>query len=564
MAGELSGPRQMTLPEAAGVLRLPVSSIEALVGAGYLQPSAEKPDGPRFAMGDLKAFLARNVDPDNQVVDLSSGDPAFGDMAALDALDPDSLFGALEDRAGSMARRALDLFVSFFPEAASWGSAQQARFIEDAKARFEAILAVASLGDDVDETLMAELESVGAEAAESGAPLLEILAVLRISRDLVVQTAVEVAEERGRHWGLALSLVLTRVLPALDRLTDAVARGHWQAVMNVREEGQARNANVVERSTDGVYEVDLDGRIRYANASLAVILGRRLDELIGARLVDMLDPATQINVDDDHQSEVAIRRADGVVRLVDIHTVERRVHGEVVGHDGVVRDLTSMVRFEQLRNEFFAFLGHELRQPLTTVLGLGATLEVYGDELDTMRVQAVGEKIRQQAERMTRLADDLHQMSRLEHDSLVVTRRAVDLAAAISSALTTVPGSSGVEVDVDQGLEVIGDRRRLEQVVANLVENAIVFGAAPIRVSADVVDGEVEVSVRDHGAGVDAALEPTLFSQLRPLTSRPRRRVAGGIGLALVRGLVEAMGGRVWYEQADDGGACFVFTLPAA
>jgi PAS domain S-box-containing protein len=562
MAGEMSSPRQMTLPEAAGVLRLPVSSIEALVGAGYLRPSAEQPDGPRFALGDLKAFLARNVDPDNQVVDLSTGDPAFGE---LDGLDPEALLGALDDRAASMARRAHDLFVSFFPEAAGWGSSQQARFIEDAKARFEAIIAVATLGDDVDETLMAELESVGAEAAESGAPLLEILAVLRISRDLIVQTAVEVAEERGRHWGLALSLVLTRVLPALDRLTDAVARGHWQAVMNAREEGQARYANVVERSTDGVYEVDLAGRIQYANASLAVILGRRLDELIGARLVDVLDPATQLSLEDeDHQTEVAIRRADGVVRVVDIHSVQRLVHGEVVGHDGVVRDLTSMLRFEQLRNEFFAFLGHELRQPLTTVLGLGATLEAYGDELDTMRVQAVGEKIRQQAERMTRLADDLHQMSRLEHDSLVVTRRAVDLATAIESALTTVPDADGVEIDVPRGLEVIADRRRLEQVVANLVENAIVFGAPPVRVSAEVADGVVEVAVRDHGGGVDPSIEPTLFSQLRPLTSRPRRQVEGGIGLALVRGLVEAMGGRVWYEQTDDGGACFVFTLPAA
>jgi PAS domain S-box-containing protein len=551
----------MTLPEAAGVLRLPISSIEALVGAGYLRPSATLGDGPRFAMGDLKAFLARNVDTDAGVDGGPAGDAPFGDF---DDLDPDSLFTALDERAGSMARRALDIFVTIFPEAASWGSGQQARFIDDAKSRFEAILAVASLGDDVDEMLMAELASVGAEAAESGAPLLEILAVLRISRDLVVQTAVEVAEERGRHWGLALSLVLTRVLPALDRLTDAVARGHWQAVMDAREEGRARYANVVERLTDGVYEVDLDGRIRYANASLAVILGRRLDELIGARLVDVLDPATQLAYDDEHQVEVAIRRGDGVVRLVDIHSVERRVQGEVVGHDGVVRDLTSMLRFEQLRNEFFAFVGHELRQPLTTVLGLGATLEAYGDELDTMRVQAVGEKIRQQAERMTRLADDLYQMSRLEHDSLVVTRRPVDLVAAINAALAAVPDAEGIEIAVPAGTEVIADRRRLEQVVANLIENAIVFGATPVRVSADIVDGEVEVSVRDHGPGVDPELESTLFSRLRPLTSRPRRRVEGGIGLALVRGLVEAMGGRVWYEQADEGGACFVFTVPTA
>src|SRR4051812_45402242 len=129
MAPDL-GPRQMTLPEAAGVLHLPVDSVQALVGAGYLRPSAEHNDGPRFALGDLKAFLARNADAAGGADDPL--DEAFGDLSDL---DPDSLFDALEERAGSMARRAHDLFVTFFPEAAAWGSAQQARFIADAKAR---------------------------------------------------------------------------------------------------------------------------------------------------------------------------------------------------------------------------------------------------------------------------------------------------------------------------------------------------------------------------------------------------------------------------------------------
>ena len=159
----------MTLPEAAGVLHLPVASVEALVGAGYLRPSADHADGPRFALGDLKAFLARNVDVDDGAADVSLVEAGLDDLDSLDDLDPESLFAALDDRAGSMARRALDLFVTFFPEASAWAPSQQARFIEDAKARFEAILAVASLGDDVDEMLMAELESVGAEAADFAA-----------------------------------------------------------------------------------------------------------------------------------------------------------------------------------------------------------------------------------------------------------------------------------------------------------------------------------------------------------------------------------------------------------
>ena len=100
----------MSLPEAAGLLSLPVESVEALVGAGYLHMTTT-PDGPRFALGDLKAFLARNAD-DEPVVDLSDG--------SLDDLDPQGLLDALDGRSEDMARRALDLLVAVFPEAGRW------------------------------------------------------------------------------------------------------------------------------------------------------------------------------------------------------------------------------------------------------------------------------------------------------------------------------------------------------------------------------------------------------------------------------------------------------------
>ena len=553
MSGEENRGR-VTLPEAAGVLRLPVDSVVALVGAGYLRTTTSS-EGPRFAMGDLKAFLARNADGE-PVVDLVD--------ASLDDLDPQGLLDALDGRSEDMARRSLDLLTAVFPEAGNWTLNQQARFIDEARSRFEAILAVAALGENSDAELVEDLAAVGADAARSFTSLPEVLLVLRISRDLVVQTAVEVAEERGRHWGLALSLLLTRVLPAMDRLTDAVARGYWAAVIDRQEESRARFANMVEHSTDGVYEVDLAGRVSYANPALGVILGRKREEIVGRRFLDVLDPATQFALDAE-ESEVVVRRADGVVRVLDIRGVERRVDGELVGYDGTVRDLTAPRRYEELRNDLLALIGHELRQPLSQILGLGATLEAHGDELDAARVAAIGDKIHQHAERMARLTDDLYEMSRLEYDAQLVNRRQLDVESTVKNALATVDGGESVEVDVPAGLVVRADRRRVEQVVANLVENALRYGAPPVVVEAHDDHGtEITVCVSDQGPGVLGENRDLLFSTLS-LTGLPRRTPSTmGIGLALVRGLVEAMGGRVWYEPAEGEGARFCFTLPSA
>ena len=166
----------------------------------------------------MKGFLARNADGGSAIL-------------VPDDADPTELLEALEGRSSEMARRALEIFRLAMPEASIWTAEEQERFVDQSAARFEAILAVTRAGDQVDESLVDDLRDVGASAAWAGSPLPQLLVVLRISRDLVVQTAVEIAEARGQGSSQALALLLTRVLPALDRLTDALAQGYWAAVI---------------------------------------------------------------------------------------------------------------------------------------------------------------------------------------------------------------------------------------------------------------------------------------------------------------------------------------------
>ena len=543
----------VTLAEAAAYLDLPAESVRALAGAGYLDPSDQGPDGPLFRLGDVKAFLARNADNGaGQLSPLTEG-----------SADPQALLDALGGRCEEMARRALEIFTTAFPDARGWSLAEQARFVAQARGRFEAILAVTSQGVEVDQVLVDDLQEVGAAAAWEGSPLPQLLVVLRISRDLVVQTAIELADEAGRPGGLALSLLLTRVLPAMDRLTDALAQGYWAAILRGQEEAKARYEHVVENSSDGVYEVDPEGRVRYANPSLALVLGVPLDHLEGARLADALTPLgggpslealTRGPADGASLVELGIVRHDGVRRVLQVRTLPRFAHGELLGFQGVVRDVTAASDLEADKNEFLAMVTHDLRAPLTAILGLGATLETHSGELSGERVRRMGASIRGHAERISRLADDLADMSRLEANALLLTPRPVDLAQVVGAAVAATEAAPGdVEIRMPvTGLPVMADPRRLEQVVANLVENALVHGAAPVVVEAAETGEGVEVSVVDAGPGVPDSLVHALFSRLGP-QGPGGERFGTGIGLFLVRGLVEAMGGRVAYERGPGG-----------
>jgi PAS domain S-box-containing protein len=509
----------LDLAESADLLRLPVEAVRALATAGYLKVSGDDGTGPSFSVSDLKGFLARNAD---------------GGSALLvpDDADPTELLEALEGRSAEMARRALDIFGQGTPETAIWTAEEQQRFVDQSTARFEAILAVTRAGKAVDETLVGDLRDVGASAAWAGSPLPELLVVLRISRDLVVQTSVEIAEARGRG------------------SSQALAQGYWAAVLGREETDRARYEHLVEQSSDGIYELDVTGRLSYANPSLSAMVGQSPLELEGARLEHIFqalgdqsaDALARLDAEGEADVTFEALRADGVRREFHVVTFPRLADGAIVGYQGVVQDVTALREAERARHEFLAMVTQDLRSPITTILGLGVTLEAYAGELSTERIRRTGASIRRQAERISRVADDLYEVSRLESHSLRLTLRPTDVAGAVDAALSALEDPSGVEVEVPDGLEVLADARRLELIVAGLVENALTHGAPPVIVEAwDEPEG-VDLVVTDAGPGVAPAAVPSLFT-----------RPGSGIGLYLARGLAEAMGGRVAYEPGPGG-----------
>jgi PAS domain S-box-containing protein len=312
--------------EAGAALGLPADVVRALADAGYLRTSSVRGVTPRFAMNDLKAFQAR-------VDDLGSpgADPVWG--GAVD----DDLEGAILDAVGAriprMAQRAFELFAATVPGVPTDDETRR-RFETEAAERIEAIIAVCTRGPIDDEPLLADLAGIGADAARAAVPLPGMLVAIRTTRDLVVKTAVEVAEQRGRHWGLALTVVLTRVLPSIDRLSDAVARGYWEAALETQIEAADRYRTVVEQASDGVVELDVDGFVRYANPALAGLLGRSLDDLVDRPVVDVLPrvPAGAADV------VIDLTCGDAIVRRVRVRQFERVHDGVVTGWDVVLTE----------------------------------------------------------------------------------------------------------------------------------------------------------------------------------------------------------------------------------
>ena len=158
-------------------------------------------------------------------------------------------------------------------------------------------------------------------------------------------------------------------------------------------------------------------------------------------------------------------------------------------------------------------------------------------------------------------------MSRIEADSLPVRPETIGLEPFLSDLLETLPGGDTIIHEPTPGIgSVVADPDHLTRVITNLVDNAIKYGGdTEISLVTAVAKGEVQISVIDHGPGIPYEQHDRMFDRFTPLQPHATRSKGGaGLGLSIVRGLVEAMDGRVWFEPTVGGGATFTVAIPSA
>ena len=233
-----------------------------------------------------------------------------------------------------------------------------------------------------------------------------------------------------------------------------------------------------------------------------------------------------------------------------------------------MQDMAAVEEQERLRAEFLGMVSHELRTPLTSIMGSTTAIMRSGGDLDPAVVRQFVRIIGDQAEHMNALVADLLDVARIETGTLPVGPEPAEVATLVDrarSAFSSAGGSNRLEIDIPPDLPlVMADRRRILQVLGNLLSNAARNSSesSVIRVSA-VRDGvHVAVSVADQGRGFPAERLPDLFRKFSRAQSEEQSGDTG-LGLAICKGIVEAHGGRIWAESDGPGlGARFTFTLP--
>ncbi len=455
------------------------------------------------------------------------------------------------------------------------------------------------VADDIKASLnaLAQLvESLGHRTvrAGSGAEALQCVATQRpdiILLDLLMpdldgfEVTRLVREQVSDRW---LPVIVTSSLRGEQHFIHALSRGaddylprpvnpplleaklrHYQRVLGLqaRLAGLAQRQQAIHESiADAVITVDADGRISEANRTARQLLattepvGETLHSVIGLDLADL--PGTrQIELTDRHGQRLPLSVSVGN------WSIGPQTYTTIALHD-----LSEQRRVERMKDEFLATVSHELRTPLTSVIGaLGLLTAGVAGPLPA-GAQELAAVARRNGDRLSRLIDDVLDLTKLEGNRMALQTRASALDTLMAEAIAANDGYAqrgGVILQwsgTAASPRAFVDPDRFLQIMANLLSNAIKHSRAgqTVRVALYGVPQGWRIDVIDEGPGIDPAFRARLFDKFAQADSSDRRAVGGtGLGLYISRLLVERMGGRIFAESTPGQGSTFSLVLPA-
>lgn len=375
--------------------------------------------------------------------------------------------------------------------------------------------------------------------------------------------------------------IANRELQVLTTFANHVASAMDNArLVETMGDERTKLSRIVDNSSDGILSIDGEGRILSWNRAMEALTGRSEAEAVGQPLPGGADLVTEdgdavtpewlqasLAEVDQLQVSVALRaHAAGDVRWLSVSiSAVRSLGGDLAFAVLVARDVTATREVEEAKQDFVATVSHELRTPLTPLKGFLLTLQRPDLKLGDLERQSFYGRMLEQTERLERLIEDLLSISRMERGTF-----SIDLVpTAVVEIAERVVGQQrrAVAVRGRAGVQALADPQRVEQVLANLIDNADKYTPAgtPIEVEIATDAGQVVVRVRDHGPGIAEEHAELVFERFRRLGNHLTRSAGGtGLGLYIARRLVQEMGGRIWVESQLGEGATFTFTLPQA
>ena len=362
---------------------------------------------------------------------------------------------------------------------------------------------------------------------------------------------------------------------ALNRMTRALSAqiGSLSGEKHLRD-------TMLDGMSEGLVVVDTGHRLLLCNNALGRLLGFHGDDIVGRPLIQVtrehgiIEAFDSVLARGERRRDVVRLDTDGG-RVFELNVVPLAgPDGTLLGAVGLLFDITRLTVLESVRREFVADVSHELRTPLTTMKSFVETLLAGGIE-DQQNNRRFLEIIKKNSDRMEAILDDLTDLSLIETGSIILEPERIELAPLVKELLESarpkaVGQSVNLDMEIPRGLGIRADRRRLEQVLVNLLENAIKFnkpgGKVTVRAStSEQTPGAVRIEIEDTGVGIPAdSIERVFHRFYRVDRSRSRQMGGTGLGLSIVKHLVRLQGGTVRVESRLGEGSRFTLEFPAA